>query len=122
MTEAGALSGHPELSIPTLRVAIQRTFQNRNTAIEAAPIGLSTEFCSDPGKETQWRAFLKRSNLTEIPKSLGEIGEELRAFFGPILNDLANPQRVAALDRLARDPYDAGLNEKNVLPKGGTDN
>ena len=115
------LSGHPELSIPTLRVAIQRTFQNRNTAIEAAPIGLSTEFCNDPGKETQWRAFLKRSNLTEIPKSLGEIGEDLREFFGPILSDLATPQRLAALDRLARDAYDAGLYEKNVLPKGGTD-
>ena len=116
------LSGHPELSIPTLRVAILRTFQNRSTAIEAAPIGLSREFCNDPGKETQWRAFLKRSNLTEVPKGLGEIGEDLREFLGPILNDLATQQRLAALDRLARDAHDAGLYEKNVLPKGGTDN
>lgn len=115
------LSGHPELSVPTLRVAIQRTFRNRNTAVEAAPVGLSAEFCNDPGKETQWRAFLKRSNLTEMPKSLVEIGEDLRKFFGPILNDLATPQRLAALDRLARDAYEAGLYEKTVMPKDGSD-
>jgi predicted nucleotidyltransferase component of viral defense system len=76
--DLGLLSRHSELNIATLRDAIQRTFRNRNTAIEAAPVGLSTEFCNDPGKETQWRAFLKRSNLIEMPKSLVEIGEELR--------------------------------------------
>lgn len=111
------LSGHPELKLAPLREAIQRTFQNRNTAIEAAPIGLSAEFCNDPGKEIQWRAFLKRSNLTDIPKSLGEIGEHLRQFFGPILNDLATAERHGSLARLARDAYDSGLYEKNVLPK-----
>jgi len=115
------LSGHSELSVPILRVAIQRTFQNRNTAVEAAPVGLSAEFCSDPGKETQWRAFLKRSNLTEMSTSLVEIGEDLRKFFGPILNDLATPQRLAALDRLARDAHDAGLYEKTVMPIDGSD-
>jgi Nucleotidyl transferase AbiEii toxin, Type IV TA system len=103
------LSRNPELSIRTLRVAIRRTFQNRTTAIEAARAGPSTDFCNNPGKKTQWRAFLKRSNLTEMPKSLAEIGGDLRDFFGPILNDLANQQRLAALDRLARDAHDAGL-------------
>lgn len=115
------LSRHPELNIPTLHEAIQRTFRNRNTAIKAAPVGLSTEFCNDPSKETQWQAFLKRSNLTDMPKSLVEIGEDLREFFGPILNYLATPQRLAALDRLARDAYDAGLYEKNKMPKEGSD-
>uniref|UniRef100_A0A7V4XSL3 Nucleotidyl transferase AbiEii/AbiGii toxin family protein n=1 Tax=Acidobacterium capsulatum TaxID=33075 RepID=A0A7V4XSL3_9BACT len=62
------LSRHPELDVTTLRYAIQRTFRNRNTAIEAAPVGLSTEFCEDPGKQAQWRAFLRRSNLTESSK------------------------------------------------------
>src|SRR6185437_13849890 len=68
------LSRHPELNVATLREAIQRTFLNRNTAIEASPVGLSTEFCNDAGKQTQWRAFLKRSNLTETPQSLREVG------------------------------------------------
>lgn len=82
------LSGHPELNRSTLRVAIQRTFRNRNTRVEAAPIGLSPEFCSDPGKQKQWRAFLKRSNLTSAPQTLTEIGVALTKFFGPILGDI----------------------------------
>jgi Nucleotidyl transferase AbiEii toxin, Type IV TA system len=83
------LSRHPELNRMTLRTAIQRTFKNRNTQIEAAPIGLSAEFCNDPGKQTQWRAFLKRSALSQVPESLAEIGGDLRSFFEPILGDLA---------------------------------
>lgn len=84
------LSRHPELDVATLRDAIQRTFRNRNTAIEAAPVGLSTEFCEDPGKQAQWRAFLRRSNLTESSNSLAEVGEDLRQFFGPIIGDVAD--------------------------------
>lgn len=83
------LSRHPELNMATLRTAIQRTFENRDTEIEAAPVGLSAEFGSDPGKQTQWRAFLKRSALTNAPENLGEVVEQLRTFFEPILGALA---------------------------------
>lgn len=83
------LSRHPELNKETLRNAIQRTFRNRATEIEAAPVGLSVEFGNDPGKQTQWRAFLKRSALTQAPGNLAEAVEELRAFFEPILAALA---------------------------------
>jgi hypothetical protein len=65
------LSRHPELNIATLREAIQRTFENRNTVIEALPVGLSSEFCDDPGKQAQWRAFLKRSNPRRNDQKLG---------------------------------------------------
>lgn len=83
------LSRHPELNMATLRTAIQRTFENRDTEIEAAPVGLSAEFGNDPGKQTQWRAFLKRSALTNAPENLGEVVEQLRTFFEPILGTLA---------------------------------
>lgn len=83
------LSQHSQLNTATLREAIQRTFRNRNTAIEAAPAGLSAEFCNNPVKQAQWRAFVKRSNLTETSKGLVQIGEELRGFFAPILKGLA---------------------------------
>lgn len=83
------LSHHLQLNEATLRTAIRRTFDNRNTTIEAAPIGLSVEFCGDPSKQTQWRAFLRRSRITEAPENLSEIGENLRRFFVPILKDLA---------------------------------
>ena len=83
------LSQHSQLNTATLREAIQRTFRNRNTAIEAAPVGLSAEFCNNPVKQAQWQAFVKRSNLTETSKGLVQIGEELRGFFAPILKGLA---------------------------------
>lgn len=87
------LSRHPELNVASLGEAIQNTFRNRNTDIEETPVGLSSEFCDDAAKQTQWRAFLTRSNLSDIPKNLGVIGEDLRAFFGPILKALAGLER-----------------------------
>jgi predicted nucleotidyltransferase component of viral defense system len=83
------LSRHPELNKATLRIAIQRTFKNRNMEIEEGPIGLSLEFGNDPSKQAQWRAFLKRSALTKVPVNLAEVVEELGAFFEPILSTLA---------------------------------
>ncbi len=84
-----AAFAHPELSAATLRTAIQRTFENRKTGIELSSIGLSAEFGNDPGKQAQWRAFLKRSALTEAPGNLADMVEELRVFFEPILEALA---------------------------------
>jgi predicted nucleotidyltransferase component of viral defense system len=83
------LSRHPELNKETLRTAIHRTFVNRTTEIEAAPVGLSAEFGNDPGKQAQWRAFRKRSALSQAPGNLAEVVEELRVFFEPILGALA---------------------------------
>jgi nucleotidyltransferase AbiEii toxin of type IV toxin-antitoxin system len=59
------LSPHPELNIVTLRTAIQCTFENRETEIEAAPIGFSPEFGNDSGKQTQWRGS---SNAPRSPR------------------------------------------------------
>ena len=80
---------HPELDQTVLRAAIERTFKNRKMEINATPIGLSPQFGTDPVKQTQWRAFLKRSALTQAPEQLSVVVEELRAFFEPILTSLA---------------------------------
>lgn len=79
------LSQQPELNRETLTTAIERTFSNRKMEIDKTPIGLSPEFGNDPTKQVQWRAFLKRSALTEVPDSLNEVVAELWAFFGPLL-------------------------------------
>jgi hypothetical protein len=79
------LSRQPELNKAMLRKAIERTFENRKMAIEAEPIGLSSTFGADPAKQIQWKAFLKRSALTEAPDSLREVVEEIRLFFESIL-------------------------------------
>jgi hypothetical protein len=79
------LSRQPELNKAILREAIERTFENRKMGIEARPIGLSSAFGTDPAKQIQWKAFLKRSALTEAPESLMDVVEEIRLFFEPIL-------------------------------------
>lgn len=83
------ISRHSDLNKETLRTAIQRTFENRSTEIDTTPVGLSAEFGDDPSKQAQWRAFLKRSLLTQVPGDLAEVVQELRAFFEPILRTLA---------------------------------
>jgi hypothetical protein len=79
---------HPELDQTVLRAAIERTFKNRKMEIDAAPIGLSPQFGTDPVKQAQWRAFLKRSALTDAPEYLSVVVEDLRAFFVPIFTSL----------------------------------
>ena len=79
---------HPELDQAVLRAAIERTFKNRKMEIDAAPIGLSPQFGTDPAKQAQWRAFLKRSALTDAPEQLSLVVEDLRAFFVPIFASL----------------------------------
>jgi Nucleotidyl transferase AbiEii toxin, Type IV TA system len=80
------LTGQPELNKEVLGTAIKRTFANRGMEIDAAPIGLSSAFGDDPAKQMQWSAFLKRARLTEAPRSLSEVVEELHRFFATILS------------------------------------
>jgi hypothetical protein len=39
-----------------------------------------------PPSQMQWGAFLKRARLTEAPRSLSEVVEELHKFFATILS------------------------------------
>ncbi|BDC49308.1 hypothetical protein F183_A16240 [Bryobacterales bacterium F-183] len=65
--------------------AVAATFGHRGTAIEAEPAGLTAAFYRDPAKVTQWRAFLKRSHLTDTAASLEETVRDLRTFAMPVL-------------------------------------
>lgn len=59
-----ALARDFEFDGETLTAAIRATFQRRRTALPAdIPLGLSDEFAADTGKQTQWRAFVRRSRL-----------------------------------------------------------
>lgn len=77
-----------------LAKAIRATFQRRGTAIpEEAPTVLSDAFARDPAKQRQWRSFLARNQLDDLPLE-GAI-KEIRAF-------LDEPLRLARA--LARKP------------------
>jgi predicted nucleotidyltransferase component of viral defense system len=67
-----------------LAEAIKSTFNRRNTEIPASlPSALSDEFASDPGKITQWTAFLRRTGLEDSAADLDHVIDELRTFLMP---------------------------------------
>ena len=56
-----------ELRLPTLREAVQRTFDRRGTALlKETPVGLTDEFSA--AKASQWRAFLTRERMAPAPE------------------------------------------------------
>jgi len=56
-----------EVDDAELRSAVTATFQRRQSPIPAElPIGLSDAFAADPGKRTQWAAFLRKNRLDAL--------------------------------------------------------
>jgi len=64
--------------------AITTTFNCRNTETPGSlPSALSDEFASDPGKITQWQAFLRRTGFEATAVDLDHVIDELRIFLMP---------------------------------------
>jgi predicted nucleotidyltransferase component of viral defense system len=64
--------------------AFRATFARRQTALPAdAPIGLTDKFSLDPLKISQWKAFLRKSGLSDQEMSLSEIVSLLENFLLP---------------------------------------
>lgn len=77
------LSRQFEFSGERLCQAISATFSRRKTALPSGvPVALSAEFAAGPGKQTQWRAFVRRSRLTPEAE-LGDVVAALREFLMP---------------------------------------
>lgn len=78
------LARYSEFDRQTLIRAVAATFDRRQTKIpDGVPIGLSDEFATDPLKEKQWNAFLRKNSIA--PKPLSEIVTDLRNFLMPVL-------------------------------------
>jgi hypothetical protein len=69
----------------TLRDSISATFRHRETSIEALPVGLTDAFGSDPAREKQWAAFLRRSRFKTAPTNLNDTVRAVREFAHPPL-------------------------------------
>ena len=81
-----ALSGNFEFDFPLLETAISRTFGRKGIEIPRDwPIGLTNEFVSDPEKNRQWRAFLRKTKPAAMPGSLEEAVSAIRDFLMPVL-------------------------------------
>jgi hypothetical protein len=83
------LSQHFEFDGATLSRAIAATFAAREQVIPSTPIALTHAFSGAPGKEQQWRAFLKRGRLDPVGAGLASVVDALARFLGPVVTTLA---------------------------------
>ena len=64
--------------------AIHATFRRRKTALPTeAPVALTDAFAADAQKQTQWAAFVARSDLSTKAAPLGDVLALLRGFLLP---------------------------------------
>lgn len=73
-----------------LTKAIMATFDRRATTLPfETPFGLSEAFATDPAKQTQWLAFLRRTEIALAPEPLSELIPAIREFLMPVLRAAA---------------------------------
>jgi hypothetical protein len=70
---------------PLLARAMTSTFKNRKTAIEPVPVALTAAFSESSGAGTQWRAFLRRTKITNAPEELRDVVVALAEFLLPVV-------------------------------------
>lgn len=98
------LAQHFDFEGRLLVSATRATFERRRTALpNDIPPALSPVFFTDAGKQTQWRAFLRRTGLVSSGGDLSEVVERLAVFLLPVLEAAKLPgsweARWAAGDR-----------------------
>ena len=77
-----------EFESNTLAAAIHATFKTRRTTLrKSSPLVLRADFYELPAKQTQWRAFLRKSEL-KADSSLKEIIEVIREFVTPVVDSI----------------------------------
>ena len=72
-----------------LAAAIEKTFSTRGTDIQSEPNALTNSFAEDPTKVAQWRGFVRKIRLTDVPQDFGEVIEAISIFLRPIAERLA---------------------------------
>jgi hypothetical protein len=76
-----ALSREFDFDGGVLSAAIQATFKRRKTALTPTmPLALTSDFSGDPLKQTQWKAFVRRSRLKLAAEGLEQVVVGIRNF------------------------------------------
>ncbi len=73
----------------TLAEAIMKTFSTRGTSIQSKPIALTNSFAEDTAKAVQWRGFVRKNRLKNVPQNFTEVITAIAAFLTPIAEQLA---------------------------------
>ncbi len=69
--------------------AIDATLKRRGRELPSQiPPGLQDEFAASPTKQTQWKAFLRRTIPDQADLALGEIVTAIREFLAPVLESI----------------------------------
>jgi predicted nucleotidyltransferase component of viral defense system len=80
---------HFDFGGPILAEAISKTFSMRGTNIQSEPIALTNNFADDTDKAAQWRGFIRKNQLKNVPQNLVEVVTVIAAFLRPIAVHLA---------------------------------
>jgi hypothetical protein len=82
------LSQHSDFDGETLAAAISKTFHKRGTAISPEPVCLTAAFAEQPGKASQWKGFIRKNRMQNVPSQLEEIIGGIAVFLGPVVKVL----------------------------------
>ncbi len=78
----------------TLSSALRKTFENRKTEIISHPVVFQKSFASDKSKQDQWRAFIQRTKIRDVPENFIVVLNELKAFIDPLIIALINKKAM----------------------------
>lgn len=91
------LARHYEFDGEVLRQAVQNTFRRRKTELPGGePEGLSEAYATDPAKNAQWAAFVRRAFLRDSQSDLREVIRLLREFLLPVIKAASLNKRFEA--------------------------
>ncbi len=69
-----------------LSAAVRATFGRRRTPLpNGLPVALTPDFAAIPGKQQQWRAFLRRSSRDATTHELSAAIDRLAVFLAPVI-------------------------------------
>jgi excisionase family DNA binding protein len=126
-------SGTPALVSPTgERIELPHTvFEVLRSAVEFMSHGQTIALVPDDKVVTTQRAAdilgMSRPFFVKLLETgamaYHRVGNQRRVYLRDVLayQQKRDKERLAALDRLAKDAFEAGLYERNVIPEGGSD-
>jgi hypothetical protein len=86
------LSKRFDFSGQVLAEAITRTFKIRRTEIPDQPSVFKKTFSEDQTRETQWRAFLRKTVLASTTHSFYEVMTEIKSFLVPVSSAIVSQE------------------------------
>ena len=75
-----------------LAEAVQKTFDARNTPINADPVVFDTSFAKDADKHIQWQGFISKVRIAGAPETFEEVATAIKAFLEPLSVAMAKRQ------------------------------